>query len=51
MSKDGRTKEENHKLLNGNSRDPIDRRLRTPVNGKFLEDGNTVHVDTVMNGV
>ncbi|THF94526.1 hypothetical protein TEA_016458 [Camellia sinensis var. sinensis] len=51
LSKDGRTKEENHKLLNGNSGDPIDRRLRTPVNGKFLEEGNTVHVDTVMNGV
>ncbi|KAI7983113.1 Phosphatidylinositol:ceramide inositolphosphotransferase 2 [Camellia lanceoleosa] len=48
---DGWTKEENHNLLNGNSGDPIDQRLRTQVNGKILEDGNTVHVDAVMNGV
>ncbi|KAL6998381.1 Phosphatidylinositol:ceramide inositolphosphotransferase 1 [Sarracenia purpurea var. burkii] len=51
VSKDGRTKEENHKLLNGNSGDPVDRRLRTPVNGKILENGNTVHVDSMMNGL
>ncbi|XAR68879.1 hypothetical protein NMG60_11000283 [Bertholletia excelsa] len=48
VSKDGRTKEENHKLLNGNSGEPLDRRLRTPVNGKILED---VKTDAVMNGV
>lgn len=48
--KDGRTKEENHKLLNGNSGDPADRRQRTQVNGKILEDGNTVHADGAMNG-
>ncbi|THG10268.1 hypothetical protein TEA_028235 [Camellia sinensis var. sinensis] len=51
LSKDGRTKEENHKLLNGNSGDPVDWRLRTPVNGKILEDGNNGHADSVMNGV
>ncbi|XP_052172594.1 phosphatidylinositol:ceramide inositolphosphotransferase 1-like [Diospyros lotus] len=50
LSKDGRTKEENHKLLNGNSGDPLDRRFRTPVNGKILEDGKTVHVELAMNG-
>lgn len=42
-------KEENHKLLNGNSGEPTDRRLRNPVNGKILEDGNNGHVDTAMN--
>lgn len=47
--KDGWTKEENHKLLNGNSGDPADWRQRTQVNGKILED-NSVHVDTAMNG-
>ncbi|XP_044460688.1 phosphatidylinositol:ceramide inositolphosphotransferase 1-like [Mangifera indica] len=47
--KDGRMKEENHKLLNGNS-DPSDWRPRTQVNGKILEDGNGVHVDNAMNG-
>uniref|UniRef100_A0A5B6ZNN9 Sphingomyelin synthase-like domain-containing protein n=1 Tax=Davidia involucrata TaxID=16924 RepID=A0A5B6ZNN9_DAVIN len=51
LSKDGRMKEENHKLLNGNPGDPVDWRPRTQVNGKILEDGNTVHVDTVLNGV
>ncbi|GFZ02244.1 inositol phosphorylceramide synthase 2 [Actinidia rufa] len=51
LTKESRTKEENHKLLNGNSGDPVDRRLRTPVSGKILENGNTLHVDTMMNGV
>ncbi|KAK0585753.1 hypothetical protein LWI29_033584 [Acer saccharum] len=45
--KDSWNKEENHKLLNGNSVDPADRRPRTQVNGKNLEDGNA---DTAMNG-
>ncbi|XP_059428216.1 phosphatidylinositol:ceramide inositolphosphotransferase 1 [Corylus avellana] len=49
--KDSRTKEENHKLSNGNSGDPADWRQRTQVNGKTLEDGNTGHPDTAMNGV
>ncbi|KAA8518972.1 hypothetical protein F0562_016254 [Nyssa sinensis] len=49
LSKDGKTKEENHKLLNGNSGDSVDWRMRTQVNGKISEDGNAVHVDTVMN--
>ncbi|KAL9303803.1 hypothetical protein ACSQ67_021066 [Phaseolus vulgaris] len=48
--KDGRTKEENPKLLNGNSGDPVDWRQRTQVNGKIMEDGNTLHVDSAMNG-
>lgn len=47
--KEARTKEENHKLLNGNSGDPADWRQRTQVNGKVLEDGN-VHADNAMNG-
>ncbi|KAA3455045.1 phosphatidylinositol:ceramide inositolphosphotransferase 1-like isoform X1 [Gossypium australe] len=47
--KDSKTKEENHKLLNGNSVDPADWRPRTQVNGKIQEDGNGIH-DTAMNG-
>ncbi|KAK4783345.1 hypothetical protein SAY86_007719 [Trapa natans] len=47
--KNGWNKEENHKLLNGNSVDPADWRLRTQVNGKVLEDGNNMH-DNAMNG-
>lgn len=47
--KEARTKEENHKLLNGNSVDPADWRQRTQVNGKVQEDGN-VHADNAMNG-
>ncbi|KAF9665136.1 hypothetical protein SADUNF_Sadunf16G0090700 [Salix dunnii] len=49
--KDSKTKEENHKLLNGNSVDPADWRQRTQVNGKTLDDANLVHADaTAMNG-
>ncbi|KAJ1411256.1 Sphingomyelin synthase-like domain [Sesbania bispinosa] len=48
--RDSRTKEENHKLLNGNSGDPADRRQRTQVNGKIMDDGNTLHADSAMNG-
>lgn len=50
ITKDNKTKEENHKLLNGNSGDPADWRPRIQVNGKIMEDGNTVHVEAVMNG-
>ncbi|KAJ4770745.1 Phosphatidylinositol:ceramide inositolphosphotransferase [Rhynchospora pubera] len=39
-AKDGKTKEENHKLLNGNSHDSLDLRPRTQVNGKNMENGN-----------
>ncbi|KAL3531751.1 hypothetical protein ACH5RR_005272 [Cinchona calisaya] len=46
-----KSKEENHKLLNGNSGDPADWRPRIQVNGKIMEDGTTVHVEAVMNGV
>ncbi|KAJ6331594.1 hypothetical protein OIU76_010053 [Salix suchowensis] len=49
--KDSKTREENHKLLNGNSLDPADWRQRTQVNGKILDDSNLVHADaTAMNG-
>ncbi|XP_027177314.1 phosphatidylinositol:ceramide inositolphosphotransferase 1-like [Coffea eugenioides] len=52
LSKDSsKSKEENHKLLNGNSGDPADWRPRIQVNGKIMEDGTTVHVEAVMNGV
>ncbi|CAK9187529.1 unnamed protein product [Ilex paraguariensis] len=51
LSKDSRAKEENHKPLNGNAGDPADWRPRTQANGKILEDGNTIHAETVMNGV
>ncbi|KAF5471593.1 hypothetical protein F2P56_008373 [Juglans regia] len=49
--KDSKTKEENHKLLNGNSGDPADWWQRNQVNGKTLENGNTGHPDAAMNGV
>ncbi|KAJ4730749.1 Phosphatidylinositol:ceramide inositolphosphotransferase [Rhynchospora pubera] len=39
-AKDGKTKEENHKLLNGNSHDSLDLRPRTQVNGKNMENAN-----------
>ncbi|CAI8600924.1 unnamed protein product [Vicia faba] len=48
--KDGRNKEENYKLLNGNSGDPADRRQRSQINGKITDDGNTHHTDSSMNG-
>ncbi|KAL1825597.1 hypothetical protein DCAR_0313772 [Daucus carota subsp. sativus] len=51
VTKDSRTKEENHKLLNGNAGDPTDRRLRSQVNIKAVEDGNILLAETVMNGV
>ncbi|KAL3640692.1 Phosphatidylinositol:ceramide inositolphosphotransferase 2 [Castilleja foliolosa] len=51
LTKDNRTKEENHKLLNGNSGDAADWRPRTQVNGKIMEDGNVVHVEAVINSV
>ncbi|GAB4856834.1 Phosphatidylinositol:ceramide inositolphosphotransferase 1 [Ancistrocladus abbreviatus] len=44
--KDGKTKEENHKLLNGNSGDAVDWRPRAQINGKIIEDG---HVDNAIN--
>ncbi|KAI3937470.1 hypothetical protein MKW98_018769 [Papaver atlanticum] len=47
--KESRTKEEHLKLLNGNS-DSTDRRPRTQLNGKILEDLNTFHSDKEMNG-
>ncbi|TYI99055.1 hypothetical protein E1A91_D01G260600v1 [Gossypium mustelinum] len=47
--KDKWTKEENHKLLNGNSVNPADRRPRSQSNGKNLEDVNINQVDTSMN--
>lgn len=49
-NKDGRNKEENHKLLNGNTVDPSDWRQRTQANGKILEDGHAHHADSAKNG-
>ncbi|CAL1378926.1 unnamed protein product [Linum trigynum] len=47
--KDEKNKEENHKLLNGNSVD--DWRLRSQVNGKTMEDTNGIAPNTnAMNG-
>ncbi|KAK4345672.1 hypothetical protein RND71_035848 [Anisodus tanguticus] len=51
VSKDSKTKEENHKLLNGNSGDSEDWRPRTQINGMIMEDGNAVRVEAAMNGV
>lgn len=51
VTKDSRTKEENHKLLNGNAGDPTDVRLRSQVNGKAVEDSNTMLSETVLNSV
>lgn len=42
--KDSKLKEENSRLLNGNTVDASDRRPRTQMNGKHLENGN--HLDT-----
>ncbi|KAF3559876.1 hypothetical protein F2Q69_00015371 [Brassica cretica] len=44
VSSKDRTKEENHKLLNGNGVDPADRRPRAQVNG------NGGHTDNATNG-
>ncbi|KAG6433832.1 hypothetical protein SASPL_105450 [Salvia splendens] len=51
LTKDNKTKEENHKLLNGNSGDAADWRPRTQINGKIMEEGNVVHVEAVISGV
>ncbi|KNA05258.1 hypothetical protein SOVF_192130 [Spinacia oleracea] len=48
--KDSWNKEENHKLLNGNSVDPMDRRQRNGMNGKTMEDGLAVHGENAING-
>ncbi|XP_068634261.1 phosphatidylinositol:ceramide inositolphosphotransferase-like [Aristolochia californica] len=47
--RDSKSKEENHKLMNGNSLDSADWRQRTQVNGKLLEDVNAVNADGPMN--
>ncbi|CAM8952398.1 unnamed protein product [Rhodiola kirilowii] len=51
--KDIRDKEENHKLINGNSGDPVDWRQRTQMNGKIQDAANhvPVHAGNTMNGV
>lgn len=51
VSKDSRTKEENHKLLNGNSGDPADWRSRNQSNGKVQELSNVGHTEAAINGV
>ncbi|CAM8949122.1 unnamed protein product [Rhodiola kirilowii] len=49
--KDIRDKEENHKLINGNSGDPVDWRQRTQMNGKIQDAANhvPVHAGNTMN--
>ncbi|XP_073526385.1 uncharacterized protein [Phyllobates terribilis] len=49
--KDGKAREDTHKLLNGNSVESVDWRQRTQMNGKNMENGHTVHPDSAMNGV
>ncbi|XP_042456244.1 phosphatidylinositol:ceramide inositolphosphotransferase-like isoform X1 [Zingiber officinale] len=48
--KDGKSREENHKLLNGNSADAADRRQRLQMNGKHGEDANHNHSESLANG-
>ncbi|CAN4109695.1 unnamed protein product [Withania somnifera] len=50
VSKDSKTKEENHRLLNGNG-DHEDWRPRTQINGMIMEDGNAFHLEAAINGV
>ncbi|KAH6824802.1 Inositol phosphorylceramide synthase 1 [Perilla frutescens var. hirtella] len=47
LSKDTKIKEENHKLMNGNSGESGDWRPRTQINGKIMEEGN---VEATING-
>ncbi|CAL9055141.1 unnamed protein product [Musa banksii] len=47
--KDGKPREENLKLLNGNSVDTADWRMQ--VNGTHGDDGNHVHSESAVNGV
>ncbi|KAL8152750.1 hypothetical protein V2J09_010510 [Rumex salicifolius] len=49
--KDGKAREDTHKLLNGNSVESVDWRQRTQMNGKSMENGHAVHPDSAMNGV
>ncbi|KAJ8483659.1 hypothetical protein OPV22_016144 [Ensete ventricosum] len=48
--KDEKSREDNHKLLNGNSVDTADWRQRLQVNGKHGEDGNHIHSESAANG-
>ncbi|KAG1337794.1 phosphatidylinositol:ceramide inositolphosphotransferase [Cocos nucifera] len=48
--KDSRAKEENHKLLNGNSGETADWRQRPQLNGMHVENGNHVHSEAMLNG-
>ncbi|KAG9155160.1 hypothetical protein Leryth_011133 [Lithospermum erythrorhizon] len=50
LSKDSKGREENHKLLNGNSGESNDRRSRSQANGKITEHESNGHVEAV-NGV
>lgn len=51
LSKDSMGKDESQKLLNGNSGETTEKRQRTQINGKVVENGHTVHVEAAMNGV
>ncbi|MQL68144.1 hypothetical protein Taro_000408, partial [Colocasia esculenta] len=48
--RDSKPKEEMEKLLNGNPIDGADRRQRSQVNGKMLENGNHAHAEVNANG-
>ncbi|PKA63127.1 Phosphatidylinositol:ceramide inositolphosphotransferase [Apostasia shenzhenica] len=48
--KDGRSKEETHKLLSGNSVDAADWRFRSQMNGRHLENGSLAHSEPTKNG-
>ncbi|URD94149.1 phosphatidic acid phosphatase-related [Musa troglodytarum] len=48
--KDGKFREDHHKLLNGKTVDAADRRQRVQVNGKHGEDANHIHSNSVVNG-
>uniref|UniRef100_A0A1D1ZGZ9 Phosphatidylinositol:ceramide inositolphosphotransferase n=1 Tax=Anthurium amnicola TaxID=1678845 RepID=A0A1D1ZGZ9_9ARAE len=48
--KESKSKEEHHRLLNGNSIDSADWRQRNQTNGKNLEDVNHANSEVIMNG-
>ncbi|XP_042393064.1 phosphatidylinositol:ceramide inositolphosphotransferase-like [Zingiber officinale] len=49
-AKDEKSREEHHKLLNGNIGDTADRRQRLQMNGKHGEDTNHTHSEPLVSG-
>lgn len=47
--KESKAREENHRLLNGNSSDVTDWRPRAQTNGKHVENGNHAHSESTIN--